>query len=79
MPFYELVTSPRHEEIESEVGKDKEKIRRKVERIRYISSTRIAQTGTESKAQRGKQSPSSCRYDPYRTALNLSFLSREAS
>jgi hypothetical protein len=33
MPFYELVTSPRHEEIESDVGRNKETVRRKGERV----------------------------------------------
>jgi hypothetical protein len=33
MPFYELVTSPRHKEIESDVGRKKETVRKKGERI----------------------------------------------
>jgi hypothetical protein len=33
MPFYELVTSPKHEEIESEVGRNEVMVRRKGKRI----------------------------------------------
>jgi hypothetical protein len=32
-PFYELVASPKHEGIESEVGRNKEEVWRKGERI----------------------------------------------
>jgi hypothetical protein len=33
MSFYKLVTGPRHKEIESDVGRNKETVRRKRERI----------------------------------------------